>query len=155
MNNKGIKGEYIFSAFLFLVILVFLSVSLNFNQTARNMPIIVGLFALISMISYFYDARKTERNQLYCKEKEKAQDSSMLQHLQILVWLLILFANVVVLGLIWGSGVFTLIFEKIEGKRTWLQSFIFSTCLLAFLQIVFVLVLKARLYHGVLGLLNI
>lgn len=156
-----------FTLGVFVLVLGFLLLSLNYQPRARLVPLIIGvptllltLFQLlIDMIpavgrrfSFFqdYDLFGIETSRAAEPAQESRPSGSVFRReINFAAWLLLLMALVYFLGYLVAIPLFLVLFMRLRSSESWLMTLSITAVTWAFVYIVFIVVMGAPLHPGV------
>jgi len=153
------KARFDGNSVFYLVFISFLAVmvtyALDYNFTARLVPVSVGLFAItvagLSLVNYTFRHGKLETGEV-AQSREHAMRSlhmdlthdasierSVLTRraLAYLGWILAFFASILLIGMLPTVVVFVIAYMRLEGPESWRMSVTSAICLVLFTYVVF------------------
>ena len=145
------RDERIF-AILLLLLASFTTVwAFSYNPIARRMPLIVGVFTLLSLAGYFVAEGLGAREARREGENPSQTPGGSRIDLRMLAWLALLLVLIFLFGVVIGPGVFALLFDRFESKGSWISALLFGSLLSVGIWLIFGMALRESLYLGTFG----
>ena len=157
----------LFTLGVFVLVLVFLVLSLDYQPRARLVPVIIAvptllltlLQLLIDMIpavarrlSFFqeYDLFGIETGRAVEPSEESRPSSTVYRReFSFAAWLLLLMALIYFLGYLVAIPLFLILFMRLRSSESWLMTLSITAATWAFVYVVFIVVMGAPLHSGV------
>lgn len=149
--------------------LIFVIIASSYDRQTRMFPLIIGVPGLILCVilfsSYYIPAVNKRLTTIKQKEFFKAHDkeeqeddekkkkefkNTFLKELNITIWIIGFLITVYMLGFMTTIPLFTFLFLKFREKENLIISILFSTSSWVVIYIMFIVILKAQLYGGIL-----
>jgi hypothetical protein len=121
----------------------------DYPRLAGHFPVVVGVPTVL-MILYVFRDRFPASDETVDLDSEEVQDRLLL--VQGFAWVLLLFSLVIGLGLTVGCTVFLVLYYRLKRQFGWTRLVIYVSLFLAFVILVFQLVLQIPLYGGIFGI---
>ncbi len=157
----------LFTLGVFVLVLVFLVLSLGYQPRARLVPLIIAvptllltlLQLLIDMIpavarrfSFFqeYDLFGIDSGRAAEPSEENRRSGTVYRReLGFAAWLLLLMALIYFLGYLVAIPLFLILFMRLRSSESWLMTLSITAATWAFVYVVFIMVMGAPLHPGV------
>ncbi len=162
-----LNDRTLFTLGVFVLVLVFLVLSLGYQPRARLVPVIIAvptllltLFQLlIDMIpavarrfSFFqeYDLFGIETGRAAAPSEESRPSSAVFRReLNFAAWLLLLVSLIYFIGYLVAIPLFMVLFMRLRSSERWLTTLSITAVTWAFVYVVFIVVMGAPLHEGV------
>lgn len=155
---------------IFVLVLVFIILSLNYQPRARLVPLAIGIPTLLLTLfqllidlipavgrrfSFFqeYDVFGIEADRVTDNSgKETAQPTQTIhqRELGFAAWLLLLVALIYFVGYLLAIPLFLLLFLKLRSSESWRMTLSLTAGTWAFVYVIFILIMDAPLHEGLL-----
>lgn len=156
-------GGKLLNIFLFIVSVGYVLLAMNYSQTPRTFPLMVGVPMIIltgfqTLIDFFpglskkySDLGALDAERIYDKAKvlKKEKDPNHYKkELEIFLWLAVAVGLILLTGILYGMPLFIFIFLKYRYAQEWKLSLGLPLGTLIMMYFVFERVLSIRLYKG-------
>jgi hypothetical protein len=155
---------------IFVLILVFVVLSLNYQPRARFVPLAIGIPTLVLALfqllidlipavgrrfSFFqeYDVFGIEAGRAAENSREQEERSARTIHrreLSFAAWLLLLVALIYFLGYLAAIALFLPLFLKLRSSEGWRMTLSITVVTWGFVYVIFILIMDAPLHEGLL-----
>jgi hypothetical protein len=167
MKSKVQKGELIFTGCVAVYVLILTVLCFGYSAESRLFPFLVIVPTILFLVLRFLsilnpklsgllepdasmiDLEKVQRFARTADKHELAGESS--REIKVILWILGLVLLTYLLGMLPGIALFVFFFVKFYGKKKIIASVAYTAVSWIFVYILFVVILQARLYTGILG----
>lgn len=162
------RGSFLFTAILFVFVLIMMAVSFTYSFEARLVPWIVGIPTLLLLfasltLEFFPGALRALEMGIEAvwggvmpESGENAEDEHIAgplnpaRLLQVITWIISFFATTFIFGFFVSAGLFLFFFLMIEGRIQWLKAMVVAVSLVVLLYFVVERGLMLSLWPGVI-----
>lgn len=131
--------------------------SYTLNQTAREVPLLVGYGVLALLAIDLYSRLELPFSRLLrdfwgadFRNREMKHDPRWAAEAILFLWVIGCTAGMVLVGILPSVAVFVLAFMRLHGRRPWRESAICALATFGFVYVVFEVLLDYALYRGAL-----
>ena len=162
------KGELLFTALIAVYVLTLSVLCLDYSAESRLFPLLVIIPSIIFLVLRFISIVNPElskilepetglldleRVQRFAKtEGKQGTRESGIKELVVVLWVIGLLLLTFLVGIMPAIALFVFLFVKFYGQRKITTAAAYTAATWIFVYILFVVVLQARLYGGMLGI---
>lgn len=144
-----VSGQALFSLLLMLILVWFVVTATGYNETARFVPLVVGIpTLLLAVYQVQVDWRKAARASKAATEKPESVPSDR-NETNAALWVISCFVVIWLIGFEWGLPLYSFAYAKVKGKQPWLLSLVPAVAAFLVMWIFFLQILHVSLFEGV------
>lgn len=145
-----ITGQVLFSLLLMLILVWFVVTASGYNETARFVPLVVGIpTLLLAVYQVQVDWRKAAKASKAAAPKKSEGVSAARTEWIATLWVISCFIVIWLIGFEWGLPLYSFAYAKVKGKQPWLLSLVPAVAAYLVMWIFFLQILHVPLYEGV------
>ena len=168
MNNSLAKTGFTFFLLSFVTVLFFLTLQLGHVASLVPIKVVIPTLALLifqfvldlvpglaekfsryEKLQFFRSEQLEKESRIYSSDS-KPEESRGVRERRALIWFLLLFLFILFFGVITAVPLYTFLYIRRRAKESWLFSIGMAAGMGVLIQGVFVIILRARLYEGMI-----
>ena len=162
------KGELLFTSFIAAYVLALSVICFGYSAESRLFPFLVIIPTIVFLVLRFISIGNPELSKIlepetglldiekiqrFAKKKEKHElRENGRKELVMILWVVGLLLLTFLLGIMPAIALFVFLFVKFYGRKKIATSVAYTAVTWIFVYVIFVVVLQARLYGGILGI---
>lgn len=131
--SRRLVEELLFMTVIAVVLVWMLATAMTYPFTARLMPQVVAIAALILLAVEFVLTMRRSQRQTPEERGEPLVGDKLRRTAPYLVWIMALYVATALVGLVVSAAVFTVAFSRFVGKMRWWSSLLGTAILVGFL----------------------